>query len=115
MSFLKNTAFLVLAIGVGVIMFLSVACAETEHTEAITAEITAAQIEGRRAGAQIATPEWKDTTKLQQALLEAKAKQSKYLIEGKPECAEAFDSAFVSTIRTINPNLAKKIEAKTEN
>lgn len=99
-----------ISIWVALVMTMCVACGKTEHTEAITAEITAAQIEGRRAGAQVAGPEWKDTTKLQKALLDAKSKQSKYLIEGKPQCAEAFDSAFISTIRTINPNLAKKLK-----
>ncbi|MCH5229670.1 MAG: hypothetical protein J1F12_06735 [Muribaculaceae bacterium] len=84
-------------------------CAQTEKTEAITAEITAAQMEGRREAGRILGPHWKDTLQLQRALLEAKAKQSKYLIEGKGHCAEAFDSSFVSTIRTVNPDLAKKI------
>lgn len=84
-------------------------CRETEHTEGITAEITAAQMEGRRAAGVILGPEWKDTLKLQKALMEAKVKQSRYLIEGKPQCAEAFDSAFISTIRSVNPSLAKKI------
>ena len=84
-------------------------CSGTEKTEAITAEITAAQMEGRRAAGVILGPEWKDTTKLQNALIEAKAKQSKYLIEGKAECAAAFDSTFISTIRAVNPDLAKKI------
>lgn len=87
-----------------------VSCAQTEKTEAITAEITAAQIEGRRAAAEIVAPEWNDTTKLQRALLDAKAKQSQYLINGKPECAAAFDSAFISTIRTVRPSLAKKLQ-----
>lgn len=84
-------------------------CAQTEKTEGVTAEITAAQMEGRRAAGIILGPEWKDSTKLQNALLEAKAKQSEYLINGKPECAEAFDSTFLSTIRSVNPDLAKKL------
>ena len=88
--------------------FLS--CAQTEKTEAVTAEITAAQMEGRRAAGIILGPEWKDTLKLQKALIEAKVRQSKYIIEGKPQCAEAFDSTFISTIRTVNPDLAKKIK-----
>lgn len=87
-----------------------VACSGTEKTEAITAEITAAQMEGRRAAGMIVGPVWKDTAKLQRALLDTKVKQSKYLIDGKPECAEAFDSAFISTIRSVNPSLAKKIK-----
>lgn len=93
----------------GVSLLAATACAETEKTEGITAEITAAQLEGRRAAGLILGPEWTDTAQLERALLDAKAKQSKYIIDGKPECAEAFDSTFISTIRTINPDLAKKI------
>ena len=89
---------------------LSASCAQTEKTEAVTAEITAAQMEGRRAAGKILGPEWNDTTKLKHALLDAKTIQSKYLIDGKPQCAEAFDSAFISTIRTVKPELAKKIK-----
>lgn len=85
-------------------------CVQTEKTEAITAEITAAQMEGRRAAGVILAPEWEDTVKLRQALIEAKVKQSKYLIDGKPECAAAFDSTFISTIRRVNPDLARKIK-----
>ena len=90
--------------------FFLLSCAQTEKTEEITAEITAAQMEGRRAAGQILGPEWNDTAMLQKALIDAKAKQSKYLIEGKIKSAEAFDSAFISTIRTVNPTLAKKIK-----
>lgn len=85
-------------------------CKQTEKTEAITAEITAAQMEGRRAAGIILGPEWKDTAKLQNKLIEIKAQQSKYLIDGKPECAAAFDSTFLSTIRTVNPSLARKLK-----
>lgn len=93
-----------------VLWILLSSCTQTEKTEAITAEITAAQLEGRREAGVILGPEWKDSVKLQRALLDAKVKQSKYLIAGKPHCAEAFDSAFISTIRTVNPSLAKKIK-----
>ena len=84
-------------------------CAQTEKTEEITSEIMAAQMEGRRAAGLILGPQWNDTTKLQRALMDAKVKQSKYIIDGKPKCAEAFDSSFYSTIRTVNPDLAKKL------
>lgn len=90
-------------------LFLA-SCSQTEKTEEITAEITAAQMEGRRAAGTIVGPEWNDSAKLKIALMEAKAVQSKYLINGQHKCAEAFDSAFVSTIRTVNPELAKKIK-----
>ena len=89
--------------------FILFGCSQTERTEAITAEITAAQMEGRRAAGTILGPEWKDSSQLQEALIEVKAKQSRYLIEGKKECADAFDSTFISTIRTVNPKLAKTL------
>lgn len=101
---LKNLAY------AGYLAIILSACAQTEKTEAITAEITAAQMEGRRAAGMILGPEWTDTVKLQRALLDAKVKQSKYLIEGKTDCAIAFDSTFFSTIKTVNPDLAKKIK-----
>lgn len=85
-------------------------CAQTEKTEGITAEITAAQMEGRRAAGLILGPEWKDTLKLKKALIDTKVRQSKYILDGKPECAKAFDSTFISTIRAVNPALAKKIK-----
>ena len=87
-----------------------VSCSKTEKTEEITAEITAAQMEGRRAAGIILGPEWTDSIQLQKALFEMKARQSKYLIKGDTLSAAAFDSAFISTIRTVNPDLAKKIK-----
>ena len=87
-----------------------ISCSQTERTEEITADIVAAQMEGRRAAGIILGPVWTDSAKLQNAIIEAKAKQSKYLLEGKTKSAEAFDSAFISTIRTVNPKLAKQIK-----
>lgn len=87
-------------------------CSETEHTEGITAEITAAQMEGRSAARIFINHKWNDTIQLQHRLLEAKSRQSKYLIDGKPECAAAFDSAFISTVRAVRPDLARSIGKK---
>lgn len=91
-------------------LFIFGSCSNTEKTEGITAEITAAQIEGRKAARKILTEGWKDSTDLQCKLLEAKATQSKYLIEGKEKCAENFDSTFISTIKAVNPSLANSIK-----
>ena len=104
MAFFRNCLWISI-----LLIYLS-SCAYTEKTEDITAEITAAQMEGRRSAGEILGPEWKDTVKLQKALLDMKARQSKYLINNKPRCAEAFDSTFISTIRSVNPSLAKKIK-----
>lgn len=105
----SNLLISVLSSAAVLTMLLLPACGETEHTEAVTAEITAAQMEGRSAARIFVNHEWKDSTKLQHHLLEAKARQSKYLIDGKPECAAAFDSAFISTIRAVRPDLAASI------
>lgn len=94
----------------GILLLFASGCTQTEKTEAVTAEITAAQMEGRRAAGAILGPEWKDTVKLKKALLDTKVKQSQYIIDGKPECAEAFDSTFISTIRAVNPDLARKLQ-----
>lgn len=94
----------------GIFLFGAVSCVETEKTEMITAEITAAQLEGRNEARKFVAKDWKDTVELQKQLLEAKSCQSKYIINNKPECAAAFDSTFISTIRTVNPKLAETIE-----
>ena len=84
-------------------------CSGIEHSEAITADIVAAQMEGRDEAGKIVKREWTDTAELRTALLNAKVRQSKYIVEGKPDCAAAFDSVFISTIRTVKPDLANKI------
>jgi hypothetical protein len=47
---------------------------------------------------------------LQQRLLTARAKSSKYEMAGQPRAKEAFDSAFVSTIRTVRPEVAAQLK-----
>lgn len=85
-------------------------CSGCTQTEGVTAEITAAQMEGRSDARKFINSEYKDTFQLQKDLLEAKAKRSKYLLNQKPECAEAYDSAFRSTIRTVRPDISAAIE-----
>ena len=72
-------------------------------------EIENAINDGRNAAKILINAEVEDSTKLQYLLLEAKAKQSKYLIEERPELVEAFDSAFFSLIRSVKPELEKQI------
>lgn len=78
----------------------------TENTEETVAEIEAAQMEGRNAAKGFATKVWSDTLQLQRQLMEVRAEQSKYVLSHKPKCAAAYDSTFVSTIRTVRPDLA---------
>ncbi len=90
-------------------------CTETEHTEAITAEITAAQMEGRKSARNFLIKEWKDTTGLSKKLHETSSIRDNYLKDGKPECAAAYDSAFISTIRSVKPELSRIIQKSKSN
>lgn len=89
---------------------MAAACSQTEKSEETVAEIEAAQMEGRTAARVFIGREWNDTTQLQHNLLEARSHQSKYVINNKPHCAAAFDSAFISTVRTVKPDLARQIK-----
>lgn len=86
------------------------ACKQTERTEAITAEITAAQMEGRNAARQIILRSWNDTTGIAYSMQRARSPRLKYDSIGNTEASAAFDSAFNKTIRTVRPVLAKKIK-----
>ena len=82
---------------------------ETENSEETAAMIEAAQIEGRGAARRVINRTFNDSLALQGAILEANAAKSKYQMENKPECEAAFDSAFISTIRTTRPDLARQL------
>lgn len=99
--------FYIAAIATG--MLLCTACGNTEKTEAITADIEAAQMEGRNAAKEYATKQWRDTLELQRLLLETRARQSKYVIAGDTASARAFDEAFVSTLQTVRPDVARHL------
>lgn len=85
---------------------------QTEKTEATVAEIEAAQMEGREAAKLFLARDITDTMTMQHSILEARAKQSKYVMDKKPECVAAFDTAFISTLRSVRPDLAKEISGK---
>ena len=85
-------------------------CAGTEKTEAITAEITAAQMEGRNAARYIIHKQWKDTTGFGKEIDKAFRVRAQYIKEGQAECAAAFDSTFVRTVRAVRPDLMSLVE-----
>lgn len=88
---------------------------KTEQAERVVADIEAAQMEGRNAARPFLTTEATDTMRLHGMLLEVAAKRSEYLRQKKDaECA-AFDSIFISTIRSVRPGLAQQIETARKN
>lgn len=70
--------------------------------------------EGREAAKAIINKNWNDTMQLQMAILEARAVNSKYEMEGNKECKEAFDTAFYHTIATVRPELAKALAGNAD-
>ncbi len=91
-----------------------------EKAEQAAANAEAAQMEGKLPDPAVAartearkflTRTWKDSLQLHSQLLEVKAMQSRYVMEGNKEQAAIFDSVFISTLHTVNPALAKEIDA----
>lgn len=86
------------------------ACSNVERAENITAEMEAAQMEGRRAARDFINATWSDTLELQNKLLKARSMQSKYTIDKREECAAAFDSGFIRTLRAVRPDVARLLD-----
>ena len=72
------------------------------------AAIEAAHLKGREAARVFVNTTWKDTVQLQRQLLEANAKRSEF--DGQEKAVAAFDSAFISTVRTVRPDVAAELE-----
>ncbi|MDE6409603.1 MAG: hypothetical protein K2K81_05090 [Muribaculaceae bacterium] len=81
-----------------------------EEAEETQAEIEAAMMDGRSAAREFINKTWNDSIELQNHLLEARAKRIQYDTVAKPHCRAAYDSAFVSTIRTVRPDIAKALQ-----
>ena len=105
-SYMKQYVFATVA------LLAFVGCRGTERAEAVEAAVEAAQMEGRTATREFVNAQWKDTMELQKRLLEVRAKQSKYVENKVPEAAAAFDTAFVNTLKTVRPDVARHLDKK---
>ena len=80
---------------------------QTVETEA---QIEAARNAGREAARMIITREFKDSMEFHGAILEAASRKATYQLEKRSQSEAAYDSAFISTIRTVRPDLARQLE-----
>lgn len=64
---------------------------------------------GRTEARKFLNRTWTDSLQLHSQLLEVKAMESRYRLEGSQEQATQFDSVFISTLRTVDPALAAEI------
>lgn len=95
---------------IATLVLLSPGCSKTDKGEETAAQIEAAMMQGREAARIFVNKEWNDTTELRTRITAARSRRSHYDTLGLKRSAEAFDSGFVSTIRTINPEIAKHIK-----
>lgn len=103
-----------------VLMSGSVSCTSSdERAEQEAAAQEAAQMEGRlpdpteagrMAARKFLTRSWKDSLQLHSQLLEVRAMQSRYELEGSKQDAAVFDSVFISTLETVNPAVCAEIK-----
>lgn len=84
---------------------------ETERGEAEAADIEAAIMQGRTTARAFINIDPTDTFALQNALLEARARQSEHVTAGRRAHAEAFDTAFIHTLRAVSPDVARAVES----
>ena len=97
-------------VGAVIALTLLLGCGESAHNGETAAEIETAKIEGRMAARKIITRHWSDTSALQKEIENSRSLRARYDSLGHKKSAETFDSAFVSTIRTVNPILGKFVE-----
>lgn len=72
------------------------------------AQIEDARICGREAARTFVGRNWRDSIELQEHMVEAGSKRAVY--DSLPRCRAAFDSAFISTVRTVRPEVARQLE-----
>lgn len=70
--------------------------------------------EARTAARRLADVPATDTMAMQDALLRARAEQSRYVSAGDKAMAEVYDTAFIHTLRAVRPDIAATIEALPE-
>ena len=103
---MKSTFYIV---GALIALTLLYGCSDNGE-EGLSNEIETAKIEGRNAARNIITRQWHDSIELCRQIEKERKIKSHYDSLGHKRAAESFDSAFVSTIRTVNPILGKFVE-----
>lgn len=107
---MKYPKFIYIAFAIGCISCGGNGAKDMEHSEETTAMIEAAILQGRTDARRIVNRTFNDSMAFHAALLEANARKSAYELDKQPRCEAAYDSAFISTIRTTRPDLADQLE-----
>ncbi len=92
-------------IACSVVFLVMTGCKQTEKTEGVTAEIEAAQMQGREAARWLLNQDLTDSIAVKTKAEYARRHKKELEEQGKKEAAAAFDTAFVTTVRAVNPKL----------
>lgn len=96
------------------VILTAAACSKQKGEIKESAEqIEQARNAGREAARRFVSQRWEDTLALQQQLVEAAAERTPY--DSLPQCREAYDSTFISTIRTVSPDVARELDSYRRN
>ena len=100
----------ILACAFAVFLLCSCSSGSTENSDhkVSTSDIEKAKIAGREAARTFINQKWQDTLRRQEQLVIAGSKAAQYY--SLPQLRAAFDSAFISTVRTVRPEIAEKLE-----
>ncbi len=82
--------------------------AEQAEVKEEAQQIEEAHLSGREAARSFVSRKWKDSIQLQEQMLEVGVQRSRYV--SLPKSRAAFDSAFISTVRTVRPEIAAKLQ-----
>ncbi len=99
----------IVAITISLIATISYSCGGGRTENQSSAEqIEQARESARNAARRFVNREIKDTFELQALLVEAAGERSTY--DSLPQCRAAFDSTFISTVRTVRPDVADELQ-----
>ena len=73
-------------------------------------QLEEARMAGREAARVFVNKKWKDTLALQEQLIEANVQAAKF--NNVPTLRAAYDTAFISTVRTVRPEIAAELEKR---
>lgn len=85
-------------------------CQQIEKSEAETAATEVAMMQGRDAARRLMANRWNDTVAMRTAAAKAREPRERYVKAKQPRRAEAFDSGFVRTIRSVDLRMYKAIQ-----
>lgn len=87
-------------------------CKQVEKAEGQTAEMEAAQMMGRQAAKSLVTKKWTDTTQLNTYIDTLNSQRARFLYGKQPSDYAAYDSAYIRTVRAVDPDMADRIQRR---